>query len=107
MMLALILTVILEAIVLLLLREKDALFYLFWISITTVTNIPANLIAARFFSGGKLMLCLAIAIIELAVFISEALLCFLYTKDRGKSIKYSALCNLASFGIGSLITMIF
>ena len=41
-----IMTIILECLALLIMKERDALFYVYWAAITTVTNIPANLYIA-------------------------------------------------------------
>ncbi len=106
-MLALIMTIILECLALFALGERKLIFYIYWICITTLTNIPANLCASRFFLGEKAELYIAIAVIELTVFLSEALMCFLFTKDKKLSIKYSAVCNTASFLIGGIFTVFF
>ena len=106
-MLALILTILLESAALFALKERSRLFYVYWIAITTFTNIPANLYVNFVFSGGTLALCLTVAVIEALVFVTEFLLCYLYTRDKKISLKYSAICNATSFGIGSLILMLF
>ena len=101
-----IMTIILECLALLILRERDVLFYVYWAAITTVTNIPANLYMAYVFSGGKVEYWISVAVIEALVLGAEYLLALAYTKDKKKSIKCSAVCNLASYCIGSLILMI-
>lgn len=103
----LLITILLEGAALLLLGERRPLLFLYWTSITTLTNLPANIYVSYFFSGSKTELYLAVAVIEAIVFLAEFLLCFAYTKDKKMSAKYSAVCNLASFCIGSLMLMIF
>lgn len=100
------LTIILECAALLIMKEKQALFFVYWIAVTTFTNIFANLYVAYIFSGTQLQYCLTVAVIELLVFTVEFLLCLAFTKDKKKSAKYSAICNLASFGIGSIWILI-
>ena len=102
------LTVILEVIALLVLREKEPLLYVYWTAVTVLTNVLANAYVCFIFSGTQLEYYLTVAVIEALVFVSEMIACFAYTKDIKKSAKYSAVCNLASFGIGYIIyTFIF
>lgn len=97
------LTVILEVLALLLLKEKEPLFYVYWTAVTVFTNVLANAYVSFVFDGTQLEYYLTVAAIEALVFIAEMLACFAYTKDIKKSAKYSAICNLASFGIGYII----
>lgn len=103
----LILTIILECLALLVLREKDIVFYIYWTAITTITNVPANLYMTYVFSGGRVGYWLSVAVIEALVLAIEYLLCLAYTRNKRKSIKYSLVCNAVSYFIGSLIIMIF
>ena len=103
----LILTIILECLALLVLREKDIVFYIYWTAITTITNVPANLYMTYVFSGGRLEYWVSVAVIEALVLAIEYLLCLAYTRNQRKSIKYSLVCNAVSYFIGSLIIMIF
>ena len=100
------LTITLEILALIALREKDVLLYVYWMAITTLTNIPANMYVAYVFSGGAVAYWITIAVIEALVFVSEYLMCLAYTKDNRKSLKYSAICNLTSYCIGSLILIL-
>ena len=101
-----IMTIILECLALLIMKERDALFYVYWAAITTVTNIPANLYIAYVFSGGRVEYWISVAVIEALVLGAEYLLALAYTKDKKRSIKYSAICNLTSYCIGSMILII-
>ena len=103
----LILTIILECLALLVLREKDVVFYIYWAAITTITNVPANLYMTFVFSGGRALYWISVAVIEALVLAVEYLMCLAYTKNKRKSIKYSLICNCASYFIGNLIVMIF
>ena len=107
MLVPLILTVILECLVLVLFRERDKLFYVYWIAITSFTNLLANLYIAIAFDGTALEYWITVAIIETIVYFSEFLLCLLYTNDKSKSLIYSIACNSASFLIGFLIQITF
>ena len=102
----LLLTILIEGVTLLLLGNRDWVFYLYWCAVTTLTNIPANLCLNFLSLDSKVTLFLAVFVIELLVFAAELLLGFLYTRNIRLSAKYSAVCNLASFGIGSFIRMI-
>ena len=102
----LILTILLEGLALLLMRERSPLFYLYWTAVTTLTNLPVNLYLQFLFTGSILEYWLAVAVLEALVFTVEFLLCLAYTKDRKKSAKYSAVCNLTSFLLGLVILQI-
>ena len=102
----LILTILLESLALLLMREKSPIFYVYWIAVTTLTNIPVNLYIQLAFSGTNTEYWLTVAVLEALVFTVEFLLCLAYTKDKKKSAKYSAVCNLTSFLSGLIIIQI-
>ena len=102
----LILTILLEGLALLLMRERSPLFYLYWTAVTTLTNLPVNLYLQFLFTGSILEYWLAVAVLEALVFTVEFLLCLAYTKDKKKSAKYSAVCNLTSFFSGLVILQI-
>lgn len=97
------LTVLIEAIVLFLLHRKDPLFHLYWAALTALSNTLANLCLQLSFFDTQAKIWCGIAAVELFVFLFEFFFGFLYTKDKGASAKYSAVCNLASFGIGTLL----
>ena len=102
-----ILTVIIEICVLLILKERDVTFCIYWAAVTALTNILANLYVIYVFSGGSIEYAITTAVIEIAVFLTELLLAFLYTSSIKKSLLYSGVCNLSSFIIGLLIQIIF
>lgn len=103
MLAALILTIILECLALFLIGEREKLYYIYWIAITSVTNLSANLYLALVFKGGNIEYWLTVAVIELLVFVCEFVLSFIYTNDWKKSIKNSLICNLSSFLIGLIV----
>ena len=102
----LILTIILECLTLLLIGERSPIFYLYWIAVTTATNLSANLYIVYVFGGGDVEYYVTVAIIEILVFAAEFALCYVYTSDKRKSLIYSASCNGASFVLGSIIQSI-
>jgi len=104
---ALMLTIIIECVVLAILRERDKLFYFFWCVVTALTNLLINTYLVYLFHGGMAEYYLTILFLEIIVFLSEFALCFLYTKDKKKSIKYSLICNMSSLFIGLLISNFF
>ena len=103
MLIALIFTIIIECIVLYLLKERDKIFYIYWMALTSFTNLSANLYLALVFKGDTFQYWLTAIIIEIIVFVAEFLLSLIYTSDKSKSAKYSLICNLASFLIGLII----
>ena len=103
MLIALILTIIIECTVLYLLKERDFIFYIYWTALTSFTNLSANLFLALVFKGNNFQYWLTAIVIEIVVFIVEFSLSFIYTRDKFKSAKYSLVCNLASFLIGLII----
>ena len=106
MLIALLLTVIIEFIALCLLGERNWLFFIYWTAVTAFTNLCANLYINVFFSGSGVEYFFTVVIIEALVFLIEFLLCRVYTGDKKKSLKYSAICNAASYFIGSIILFI-
>ena len=103
---ALFLTVILECIALFVLGERDRLFYLYWMAVTSFTNLSINLYISLVFSGNLTEYYITVAILEALVLVSEFLFCLLYTRNAGKSMKYSVVCNFASFLLGLIILSI-
>jgi hypothetical protein len=106
MFIALLLTIIIECSVLAILRELDKLFYLYWIVLTSITNLSINTYIIYFFSGEALEYLLTVVVLEVLVLICEFGLSFLYTRDFKKSLIYSLVCNLSSFLIGLLISSV-
>ena len=100
------LTILLECLALLLLKEKSPLFHAYWIAVNTLTNLSINLYLCLVFSGSVLKYWLTVTVIEILVFATEYLLCLLYTKDKKKSVKYSVICNLTSCLFGLIIITI-
>lgn len=104
---ALVLTEIIECIALYFLKERDKILYVYWVAVTAFTNLCANLYIVLVFSGNNFQYWLTAAVIEILVFISEFLFCLAYTKDKLKSVKYSAVCNISSFIIGLIFLPLF
>ena len=102
----LILTVLLECTALLLMREQSPLFFVYWIATTSLTNVLINLYLLLLFSGSPLEYWLTVAILECLVLLMEFILCFLYTKNARKSVKYSLVCNAVSFTLGLVILQV-
>ena len=103
MLIALILTIIIECTVLYLLKERDIFFYIYWIALTSFTNLSANLYLAFVFKGNQLQYWVTAIIVEIVVFVVEFLLSLIYSSDKSKSARYSLVCNLSSFLIGLII----
>lgn len=100
-------TIILEALALVILKEKDPLFFLYWTAVTALTNVLVNLCLTYLFSDSTLQYYVSVTLLEILVFAVEFLLCLCYTRDKGKSLKYSLVCNLTSYLVGTLLFLIF
>lgn len=101
----LLLTIIFECLALFVLKERKIEFYLFWIALTSFTNLVANIYCIYIFSGSYAEYIIAGIIIEIIVFITEFLLCYAYIKNSHKSLKYSAVCNFTSIFFGLIIQL--
>ena len=102
----LLLTILIECCALFLLGNREPIFYLYWTAVTALTNVPANVCMNLISFDAKAIQGLAALTVEIFVFGAELLLGFLYTRNLKMSAKYSAVCNLASFFIGSVILML-
>lgn len=103
MLIALLLTIIIECLALFLLRERRPVFYLFWIALTTLTNLTVNLCVSLVNFGSMAWYVVTVLVMEVLVFVSEAFIAYLYTENPRQSLIYSAVCNLASFLVGGII----
>lgn len=103
---ALILTIVIECAVLFLLGERDKLFYLYWAAVTAFTNLIINFCIYLLFDDISMIYWVTVAFLEILVFFSEFLLCYAYSNNRKQSLKYSAVCNVASFGIGLIFSFV-
>lgn len=98
---ALILTIIIELIVLLALRERRGKILAAAIVVNVLTNVPLNLYVN--IVGFSLS---TVVIGEALVVIAEALWYWLFTKDLRQSVTYSILCNATSYSVGVLLWQI-
>lgn len=101
----LLLTIIFECLALFVLKEKKIEFYLFWIALTSFTNLVANIYCIYIFSGSYVEYIIAGLIIEIIVFFTEFILCYAYTRKLHKSLKYSVVCNFTSILFGLIIQL--
>ena len=97
---ALILTIVIELIVLLILRERNYKIYLLSIIINIITNVSLNIyvqfIDVRYYY-------LIITFLEILIVIIEAIGYTLIYKDYKKSLLIAFLCNIASYLLGLLL----
>lgn len=97
---ALILTIVIELIVLLILRERNYKIYLLSIIINIITNVSLNIyvqfIDVRYYY-------LIITFLEILIVIIEAIGYNLIYKDYKKSLLIAFLCNIASYLLGLLL----
>lgn len=99
---ALIITLVVEEVILLILREKNIKVFILCFFLNILTNPMMNLGLGLVSNYYYLWLGLA----EVIVFIIEALIYYLLTNDFKRSIVISLACNLGSLIIGLLIFLI-
>ena len=100
-LLALILTILIEFVVLWLLRERRRLVLGSSVVINILTNVPLNLFVIYVDSSVK-----TIILGELLVVIIEALWYFLFLHNLSRAFIYSSLCNAISFLMGLLAELL-
>lgn len=100
-LLPLILTIAIELLVLLGLRERQSKILLASVAINIVTNLPLN-IALSIIGYDWIYILIG----ELLVLIIEALWYILFTKNIKQAAIYSLLCNVTSYLTGLLIQLI-
>ena len=103
---ALVLTIVIECAALFILGERDRLFYLYWTAVTALTNLLINLCIYVLFDDISPIYWVTVAFLEILVFFSEYMLCYVYTNNKKQSLKYSAICNIASYGIGLIFSFV-
>lgn len=103
----LLITIFLESLALFFMKERRISFYVFWIALTSFTNVCINLYIALVFSGTMTEYYVTVAVLETLVFLCEFLLCYAYIGEKRKSAVYSAVCNAFSFIAGIIILWIF
>ena len=100
-LLALILTILIEFVVLLLLRERRRLVLGSSVVINILTNVPLNLFV--FYIDSSFM---TIVIGEVLVIAVETLWYYLFLRNLSRAFIYSFLCNAISFLIGLLAELL-
>ena len=98
---ALILTILIELGVLLLLKERRIKVLLSSVAVNVLTNVPLNL----YFSNTDYKW-IRVLIYELIVFVVESLWYLCFTGSFRQSAIYSFLCNAISFLVGLLLLII-
>lgn len=91
-------TIVIEAIVLLLLRESRARVMIISFVGNVITNVPLNIFIRNYHPS----YCSVIGL-EFLVVIIEALLYYLVLRKCSKSLTYSLACNTTSFVVGLLL----
>ena len=100
-LLALILTILIEFVVLLLLRKRRRRVLASSVVINILTNVPLNLFVIYVDSSVK-----TIILGELLVVVIEALWYFLFLHNLSRAFIYSSLCNAISFLTGLLAELL-
>lgn len=98
---ALILTILIELGVLWLLKERRTKVLLSSVAVNVLTNVPLNLyFTYTDYSWGRVLIC------EMIVIVVETLWYFCFTGRFRKSVIYSFLCNAISFLMGLFLVII-
>lgn len=98
---ALILTILIELGVLLLLKERRIKVLLSSVAVNVLTNVPLNLyLASSDYTWSRVVVC------ELIVVAIESLWYLCFTGNFRQSVIYSFLCNAVCFLVGLLLVII-
>lgn len=98
-------TIIIEALVLLAIREKRWQVLAASVAMNVLTNVPLN-VAVLFVPAFRTSLPVHLAL-ECAVVAVEALLFSLVVGDRRKAVTYALLCNVTSYLCGVVFSLIY
>ena len=98
----LLLTVFIEAFVLLLLKEQNWRIYLLSVGMNCITNISLNCFGYFVEIPNSLVYGFIILILEAVVWILEGIGYYLVTRNKKQAIQYTLLCNISSFMFGIL-----
>lgn len=101
-LIALVLTILIELGVLLLLGERQKRILWSSVMINVLTNVPLNLFL--FIFGADYM---AVIVGEIVVVVVEALWYYVFLRKWKKALVYSVLCNVISFLSGLLLLLLF
>ncbi|MDE6241666.1 MAG: hypothetical protein K2M08_04490 [Anaeroplasmataceae bacterium] len=99
----LILTLLIETIALVILKERRKRVYLLSIGMNVVTNISLNLIGYYANIEKIWVYVLMVIILEAVIWILEGLGYYLEIKEKRKAILYTLVCNGMSFFIGIIL----
>lgn len=97
----LIATIVIEAVVLWLLKERRAKVYGASVVVNILTNVPLNVWLANEDAGWGTILAA-----ELLVVVVEMLWYWIFVRDLRQAAIYSLLCNAISFLLGLLVDLI-
>ncbi len=97
---ALILTILIEGIALIVLKEQRLIKYSLLINI--FTNIPLNLIL-KLLTDNFIVYIIILIILEIIIIIIEGILYYLIIKNKKYACKISIILNASSFIIGTIL----
>lgn len=97
---ALILTILIEGITLIILKEQRLIKYSFLIN--TLTNIPLNLIL-KLFTDNFIVYIIILIILEIIIIAIETIFYNLILKNKKYAFKISIILNISSFIIGTIL----
>lgn len=102
----LILTVLIEWIVLIILKEKKKHIFVVSLLLNIITNVSLNICLLKINFADIYIYFICLILSEFAIFILEGLGYYLFLKEKKKSICYSLLCNTTSFIVGLILGII-
>lgn len=103
---ALVLTILIETICLMLLKEKNKIVYFIEVVINIVTNLSLNLFLQTYYFESNLEYAFCVIILEAIIFIIEGIIYNIYYKNIKKALQISFILNITSFMIGLVIGFI-
>ena len=104
-LISILLTILIELFVLLILKARPRVLWLS-IIINTVTNVLLNCLIESYFFSSFLVYLSTVLILEMGVFIYEAIMYYFIIGNYKPALKYALATNLTSFLIGLVISVI-
>ena len=100
------LTLIIEALVLFLLKERRKRADILSIGMNVITNISLNLIGYFIYIEQLWLYAIMIILLEVIIWILEGLGYYAGIKDKKKAILYTLACNGMSFFLGTILQVL-
>ncbi|MDE6661152.1 MAG: hypothetical protein K2J93_04975 [Anaeroplasmataceae bacterium] len=102
----LVLTLLIETIVLVILKERRIKVYVVSIIMNIITNITLNLIGYHLVIKSIWLYDIIVIVLEALIWFLEGIGYYLVLKNKRKAVFYTLTCNVNSFLLGTFLQMI-